>query len=147
MERKGITNREIGGKAREGTGDERAHYRVDGAGSANCSQYAHTSHCCAELSSSDSYPTMSREPSIPELDLSDDEHHFTEISNRKRSSRGEYYHSTLLSHPFSQARLACDQCRKTKSKCERFKGDDEPCKSCSAAGTGTEHIPLRTTYA
>ncbi|KAF8260725.1 fungal-specific transcription factor domain-containing protein [Lactarius quietus] len=60
---------------------------------------------------------MSREPSVPELELSDDEHHFTEISNRKRSSR------------------ACDQCRKTKSKCERFKGDDEPCKSCSAAGT------------
>ncbi|KAH9044579.1 fungal-specific transcription factor domain-containing protein [Lactarius pseudohatsudake] len=60
---------------------------------------------------------MSREPSVPEPELSDDEHHFTEISNRKRSSR------------------ACDQCRKTKSKCERFKGDDEPCKSCSAAGT------------
>ena len=116
-------------------------------GSAVCSQYAHTSHCCAELSFSDSYPTMSREPSIPELDLSDDEHHFAEISNRKRSSRGEYYHSTLLSRPISKFRLACDQCRKTKSKCERFKGDDEPCKSCLAAGTGTEHFPLRTPYA
>ncbi|KAI0036598.1 fungal-specific transcription factor domain-containing protein, partial [Vararia minispora EC-137] len=29
---------------------------------------------------------------------------------------------------------ACDQCRKTKSKCERFEGDVEPCKSCAAAG-------------
>lgn len=33
--------------------------------------------------------------------------------------------------------LACDQCRKTKSKCERSKTDDDPCKSCLAAGTGT----------
>ena len=33
--------------------------------------------------------------------------------------------------------LACDQCRKTKSKCERSKSDDDPCKSCLAAGTGT----------
>lgn len=38
--------------------------------------------------------------------------------------------------------LACDQCRKTKSKCERFKGDDDPCKSCLAAGTGTPIFPL-----
>ena len=91
---------------------------------------------------------MSREPSIPELDLSDDEQHFTEISNRKRSSRGEYYYcSTLLPLSFSKFRLACDQCRKTKSKCERFKGDDEPCKSCSAAGTGTEHFPICITSA
>jgi Fungal Zn(2)-Cys(6) binuclear cluster domain len=33
--------------------------------------------------------------------------------------------------------LACDQCRKTKSKCERSKSDDDPCKSCLVAGTGT----------
>jgi len=60
---------------------------------------------------------MSREASLPEFDFSDDDQHTAEGSNRKRSSR------------------ACDQCRKTKSKCERFKGDDEPCKSCLAAGT------------
>lgn len=53
---------------------------------------------------------------------------------------------SLISHPrpipFTHSSqlspsLACDQCRKTKSKCERFKGDDEPCKSCLAAGTCT----------
>jgi len=60
---------------------------------------------------------MSREPSLPEFDFSDDDQQTAEASNRKRSSR------------------ACDQCRKTKSKCERFKGDDEHCKSCLAAGT------------
>ncbi|KAF8634943.1 hypothetical protein AX15_000674 [Amanita polypyramis BW_CC] len=38
-------------------------------------------------------------------------------SSRKRSSR------------------ACDQCRKTKSKCERSANENTPCKSCAAAGT------------
>ncbi|KAF8640616.1 hypothetical protein AX17_000277 [Amanita inopinata Kibby_2008] len=38
-------------------------------------------------------------------------------NSRKRSSR------------------ACDQCRKTKSKCERPGGDNVPCKSCTAVGT------------
>ncbi|KAI0049260.1 hypothetical protein FA95DRAFT_1557057 [Auriscalpium vulgare] len=50
-----------------------------------------------------------------DLDLSDDDQNHAEPS-RKRSSR------------------ACDQCRKTKSKCERFQGDSDVCKSCSAAG-------------
>ncbi|KAI0308118.1 fungal-specific transcription factor domain-containing protein [Multifurca ochricompacta] len=54
---------------------------------------------------------------VLEPEISDDEQLPIEVSNRKRSSR------------------ACDQCRKTKSKCERFKSDDEPCKSCLAAGT------------
>ncbi|KAF8078976.1 fungal-specific transcription factor domain-containing protein [Lyophyllum atratum] len=40
-----------------------------------------------------------------------------QASSRKRSSR------------------ACDQCRKTKSKCERPGGDAAPCKSCALAGT------------
>lgn len=30
---------------------------------------------------------------------------------------------------------ACDQCRKTKSKCERGSGDKPQCKSCALAGT------------
>ncbi|KAF6766696.1 fungal-specific transcription factor domain-containing protein [Ephemerocybe angulata] len=30
---------------------------------------------------------------------------------------------------------ACDQCRKTKSKCERPTGDGKKCKSCALAGT------------
>ncbi|KAJ3874729.1 fungal-specific transcription factor domain-containing protein [Lentinula edodes] len=38
-------------------------------------------------------------------------------ASRKRSSR------------------ACDQCRKTKSKCERVAGEGVPCKSCVLAGT------------
>lgn len=50
-------------------------------------------------------------------DPSDDEgNHEAPTSNRKRSSR------------------ACDQCRKSKSKCERPNGDVAPCKSCSLTG-------------
>jgi hypothetical protein len=41
--------------------------------------------------------------------------------------------------------LACDQCRKTKSKCERSKSDDDPCKSCLAAGTRTTSFSLTPT--
>ncbi|KAF8346943.1 fungal-specific transcription factor domain-containing protein [Amanita rubescens] len=47
-------------------------------------------------------------------DLSEEEAH---THSRKRSSR------------------ACDQCRKTKSKCERSVSDNIPCKSCAATGT------------
>ncbi|KAI0257234.1 fungal-specific transcription factor domain-containing protein [Lactifluus subvellereus] len=57
---------------------------------------------------------MSTEPPLPDLDISDDEQFSREASNRKRSSRVP----------------------KTKSKCERPGGDDDPCKSCSATGTG-----------
>ncbi|KAI0068074.1 hypothetical protein BV25DRAFT_1875230 [Artomyces pyxidatus] len=59
---------------------------------------------------------MSKEHDVHDGDLSDEEHGPSETASRKRSSR------------------ACDQCRKTKSKCERFQGDNEPCKSCSLAG-------------
>ncbi|KAJ3767154.1 fungal-specific transcription factor domain-containing protein [Lentinula raphanica] len=41
----------------------------------------------------------------------------SQTASRKRSSR------------------ACDQCRKTKSKCERVAGEGVPCKSCALAGT------------
>ncbi|KAF5388613.1 hypothetical protein D9757_004721 [Collybiopsis confluens] len=41
----------------------------------------------------------------------------TQAASRKRSSR------------------ACDQCRKTKSKCEKGVGEGTPCKSCTLAGT------------
>ncbi|KAJ3793146.1 fungal-specific transcription factor domain-containing protein [Lentinula aff. detonsa] len=40
-----------------------------------------------------------------------------QTASRKRSSR------------------ACDQCRKTKSKCERAAGEGVPCKSCALTGT------------
>ncbi|KAF9015674.1 fungal-specific transcription factor domain-containing protein [Cyathus striatus] len=52
-------------------------------------------------------------------DPSEDEAHNedAQLRSRKRSSR------------------ACDQCRKTKSKCERPMGEGVQCKSCSLAGT------------
>lgn len=80
---------------------------------------------------------MSAEPSLPDHDISDDDQHLT---NRKRSSRGSYTCFETLSR-LIRLSLACDQCRKTKSKCERSKTDDDPCKSCLAAGTGTP-LPL-----
>ncbi|KAF8808141.1 hypothetical protein BYT27DRAFT_7190259 [Phlegmacium glaucopus] len=54
-----------------------------------------------------------------DTDPSDDEQNHHEATARKRSSR------------------ACDQCRKTKSKCERqtISGDSKRCKSCTFAGT------------
>ncbi|KAG7099704.1 hypothetical protein E1B28_001524 [Marasmius oreades] len=53
-----------------------------------------------------------------ESDASDDgEGHESLSTSRKRSSR------------------ACDQCRKTKSKCERGAGEGAPCKSCALTGT------------
>ncbi|THH18408.1 hypothetical protein EW146_g2572 [Bondarzewia mesenterica] len=69
---------------------------------------------------------MSNEPSFHESEPSDDEHdsHPTEAATRKRSSR------------------ACDQCRKTKSKCERFEGENEQCKSCALAGVGKSRVFL-----
>lgn len=45
--------------------------------------------------------------------------------------------SFLTNHP------ACDQCRKTKSKCERPKGESKTCKSCALTGTG-EHLCVCT---
>ncbi|KAG6878126.1 hypothetical protein C0993_011840 [Termitomyces sp. T159_Od127] len=51
----------------------------------------------------------------------DDTNHDTPMTNRKRSSR------------------ACDQCRKTKSKCERMSGDSSVCKSCALVGTGPSY--------
>lgn len=49
-----------------------------------------------------------------ESDQSEEELH---VNSRKRSSR------------------ACDQCRRTKSKCERSVNETLPCKSCAATGT------------
>lgn len=41
--------------------------------------------------------------------------------------------------------IACDSCRKTKSKCERGAGDGSPCKSCALAGSSkSDHLsPFR----
>ncbi|KAG9222442.1 hypothetical protein CCMSSC00406_0002777 [Pleurotus cornucopiae] len=55
---------------------------------------------------------------LRDTDGSDDEgYQDPQPGSRKRSSR------------------ACDQCRKTKSKCERPDGEALPCKSCLASGT------------
>lgn len=43
----------------------------------------------------------------------------------------------LATVPVSYTPLACDQCRKTKSKCERGSRDSSPCKSCQLTGTGS----------
>ncbi|KAF9567781.1 hypothetical protein CPC08DRAFT_739993 [Agrocybe pediades] len=58
-------------------------------------------------------------------DPSDEEHAHqedTQTTSRKRSSR------------------ACDQCRKTKSKCERSSGDSKMCKSCALTGTPCTYL-------
>ncbi|KAI3622119.1 hypothetical protein WG66_015820 [Moniliophthora roreri] len=53
-----------------------------------------------------------------ESDHSDDgDNQDSQAASRKRSSR------------------ACDQCRKTKSKCERGANEGVPCKSCALSGT------------
>jgi hypothetical protein len=52
---------------------------------------------------------------------------------RKRSSRGPNftpYPISLCTYGF----IACDQCRKTKSKCER--PESGPCRTCAVASTG-----------
>ena len=67
-----------------------------------------------------------------ESDQSEEEIH---ANNRKRSSRGEATCVFHLPSPLIKAFLACDQCRKTKSKCERSASDNVPCKSCAVAGT------------
>ncbi|KII93670.1 hypothetical protein PLICRDRAFT_35889 [Plicaturopsis crispa FD-325 SS-3] len=55
-------------------------------------------------------------------DPSDDDGHPDGQATRKRSSR------------------ACDQCRKTKSKCERFSPEIDQCKSCAATGTACTYL-------
>ncbi|KDR85752.1 hypothetical protein GALMADRAFT_384548 [Galerina marginata CBS 339.88] len=59
-----------------------------------------------------------------DTDLSDEEPHHDEsqATSRKRSSR------------------ACDQCRKTKSKCEPLAGDSKTCKSCALTGTACTYL-------
>ncbi|KAJ7597406.1 fungal-specific transcription factor domain-containing protein [Mycena floridula] len=52
-----------------------------------------------------------------ESDQSEDENNNESQAARKRSSR------------------ACDQCRKTKSKCSRGSSEQDQCKSCQTAGT------------
>jgi hypothetical protein len=74
-------------------------------------------------------------------DHSDDEAaNDVQPTNRKRSSRGQYTPVDRLSSLLFIDKLACDQCRKTKSKCERPAGNNTPCKSCILAGTGSHSI-------
>lgn len=47
----------------------------------------------------------------------------------------EVHTAVLLSCSLFLLISACDQCRKTKSKCERSL-DGGPCKSCALVGTG-----------
>lgn len=67
----------------------------------------------------------------------DDTNHEVPTSSRKRSSRGSLFPLPMLYlSNFLLPNLACDQCRKTKSKCERVSGDSGVCKSCALAATG-----------
>ncbi len=70
-------------------------------------------------------------------DASEDENGQDQQANsRKRSSRGSYP-ELIPVFPASNTSIqpACDQCRKTKSKCERPSGGATQCKSCALAGT------------
>ncbi|SRR6266550_8415200 len=64
-------------------------------------------------------------------DLSEEE---ANTHSRKRSSRGTLL-ILFIRLPLCIFSSACDQCRKTKSKCERSVSDNIPCKSCAATGT------------
>ena len=61
---------------------------------------------------------------------------------RKRSSKGELSYSWFLLTSNFLIVLACDQCRKSKCKCERS-GPNELCKSCAMLGTRESNILLR----
>ncbi|KAI0321361.1 fungal-specific transcription factor domain-containing protein [Amylostereum chailletii] len=56
------------------------------------------------------------------------------VSHETDHSEDEQGPSTQTESSRKRSSRACDQCRKTKSKCERFEGDIEPCKSCALAG-------------
>jgi hypothetical protein len=64
---------------------------------------------------------MSKAASWPESEHSDDEGKDS-LSSRKRSSR------------------ACDQCRKTKSKCEKTQANPELCKTCASIDIACTYI-------
>lgn len=59
-----------------------------------------------------------------------------QAATRKRSSRGgsPCFYSLLQTPDWNL--IACDQCRKTKSKCERLPADSDICKNCAASGNG-----------
>lgn len=63
----------------------------------------------------------------------------TEKVVRRRSSKGVFL-ATLLRLP-DHLRAACDQCRKSKCKCERA-GDGSACKNCMMLGTGMYLVPF-----
>ena len=54
---------------------------------------------------------------------------------RRRSSRGSRQQLTLCG-PWRLTRVACDSCRKIKSRCEPPSAPGEPCKSCALLGLG-----------
>lgn len=70
-------------------------------------------------------------------------------STRKRSSRGVKCRPVeiVVRVNFDDFLLACDQCRKTKSKCERSTPDAERCKSCEANGLGESPTNLTSDMA
>jgi len=60
---------------------------------------------------------------------------------RRRSSKGVFY--IITNHPalYNPIITACDQCRKSKCKCERT-SPSKPCKNCIILGTGRPLIPF-----
>ena len=60
---------------------------------------------------------------------------------RRRSSKGVHSQFILLNHLTKKRSSACDQCRKSKCKCERSALGD-PCKSCVMLGTRTSFSHL-----
>lgn len=62
----------------------------------------------------------------------------SDSSTRRRTTRGTISdippRLPLLHNIF---RLACDQCRKTKSRCEHLSQSQEPCRNCLISGAST----------
>ncbi|KAI0050188.1 hypothetical protein FA95DRAFT_1570714 [Auriscalpium vulgare] len=58
----------------------------------------------------------------PYSDPSDDDVLAPEATSRRRSSR------------------ACDQCRRTKSKCQRYGSDEDPCHGCLETGSSCTYV-------
>lgn len=62
----------------------------------------------------------------------------------RKGAVGVSYDSPTSHHESPTSVEACDQCRKTKSKCERV--GNETCKGCALAGTGEYYFALRQLY-
>ena len=90
------------------------------------------------MSYSDEYDEFSELP-IHHRSLS--AYNVHERTVRRRSSKGMSSDSWFLFILIPPSLLACDQCRKSKCKCERS-GSDELCKSCAMLGTRESDSPI-----